>query len=233
MPNTVLVIASPFVANRVFRGSRGAGLEFVFAPDVMEGLLANTEYDPDLVVIEVAADDFPLADVCGRIREHADIPILVLALSAEPAVAVQALEAGADDCLPASVSERELIARIRAWLRRFITYASVDDPRQLTVGALSIDIARHEVTMAGERVELTPKEFDLLVALARRPGAVVRRSELIDEVWGDTAKRRSRTLDVHIGRLRSKLEQDPQHPRLIVTVAGVGYRMEAPEEIAA
>ncbi|MBD3292933.1 MAG: hypothetical protein GF393_08425 [Armatimonadia bacterium] len=136
------------------------------------------------------------------------------------------LRAGADDFLAQPASPLELVARVRALLRRLREYCAAS-VATIDLGDVTVRCDRHEVLVRGERVELTPKEFDLLTALARGAGELVEREELLERVWGYDEAVCSRTLDVHVGRLRKKIERDPSTPRLIVTVPRVGYRMAA------
>ncbi len=239
MASTVLIIASPAFAGRILRDGLSGGLNFIFAATAAEGLQAAARHDVDAIIVDLTVSERPLHELCASLRNspQGDLagnkPLIAVAADATAQAVQRALDAGADDCVPASISERELIARLRAWLRRYSMQGGSSANQQLRIGPLHIDIARHRATVGDRPVQLTPREFDLLVALARRAGMVVQRKELLAEVWGGEFRRRSRTLDVHIGRLRRKLEQDPHHPCLIVTVPGIGYLMQVPEESAA
>ena len=167
-------------------------------------------------------------ELCEQLRATTNLPLVVLGEEPDVDTVVQVLGWGADECLDSSLSSREIVTHIRAQIRRATHYVSEGEPpQQLRVGALEIDIARHQATLQGEPLDLTPKEFDLLACLARHPGQVVPREEIIAAVWGDKLGPHSRSLDVHIGRLRRKIEPDPANPQMLITISGVGYTLQA------
>jgi DNA-binding response OmpR family regulator len=175
----------------------------------------------DLVLLDLRLPDLDGLDVCRRIRERSRVPIIVLTARGEEADRVVGLELGADDYVVKPYGLRELIARIRAVMRRA---ASLGAGGTLRVGELEVDERARRATLAGRDLELTPKEFDLLAALARDPGAAVTRQRLLAEVWQTTWYGSSKTIDVHVAALRRKLDD----PTWIETVRGVGFRLRVP-----
>lgn len=190
----------------------------------IEDVTDRTDY-PDVAVVELALGGGAGYDLCTDLRE-AGLPGLIALGDRRKVDAADILRAGADDFMTQPASPLELIARVRALLRRLREYCA-QPPSVIDLGEVTVRCDRHEVLVRGERVELTPKEFELLTALARGAGELVEREVLLDRVWGYHEAVCSRTLDVHVGRLRKKIERDPSSPRLIVTVPRVGYRMAA------
>jgi two-component system KDP operon response regulator KdpE len=184
---------------------------------------------PDVVVLDLGLPDIDGIDVCRRVREWSDVPIVVLSAEGSEARKVQALDEGADDYVTKPFSTAELLARIRVALRHRKDSASPDDEAVLRVGDLVIDQARHAVEVAGQKVELTPKEFAFLAVLARWPGRVLTHRTILQEVWGPEYGSESQYLRVYASQLRKKLDDDPARPRLI-TEPGVGYRLVDPAE---
>jgi DNA-binding response OmpR family regulator len=183
----------------------------------------------DLVLLRrSAAGDTPHA--IARIREKADIPLVVVADAYDEHDLVGALQAGAADYLYPPWTVREVLARVRAHIRRLHEYAGYKKTEHFELGVLTIDVSRHEVCKRGQRIELTPKEFDLLRMLATHAEKTVPREDLLREVWEVESDLSTRTLDVHVGRLRRKIEDNPKNPRIIITVPGVGYRFRSPDE---
>jgi DNA-binding response OmpR family regulator len=163
-------------------------------------------------------------EVCRRVRAESDVPILMRTAKGEELDRVVGLEMGADDYLTKPFSMRELMARVRALLRRAGAQTAADDSRRITAGSLEMDLRGRTVRRDGEEVQLKPKEFDLLFYLARNAGQVFTREQLLENVWGYEFFGGSRTVDVHVRWLREKLEQDPARPRHLLTVRGVGYK---------
>jgi len=187
--------------------------------------LVRTE-KPDLVILDVMLPAASGFDVCRVLRRQTSVPIIMLTARAEETDRVVGLEIGADDYITKPFSVRELMARVKAVLRR--TQNGDLPPNAIVeVGELSIDSTRHEVTVGTRRVELSPKEFDLLRFLAHHAGQVFSRQALLDRVWGADAYVEERTVDVHIRWLREKVESEPSHPERILTVRGVGYKFNA------
>lgn len=226
MPVQVLVIASELIASRIVRTAQAGGMELTCAPSLDSGLAVCGELEPDAVVLEAAMGGIRANAPCSRLREISDVPLVVLIASASAEYVAKLLEAGADDCVSISASSRELVARVRALIRRHNEYSSLGRQGCMLVGGLRIDVDRHEVVFGEVDIPLTPREFDLLAALGRRPGVVSSREELLAGVWSGNVSQGSRTLDVHIGRLRRKLDRVTGGRVRIATVPGVGYRVE-------
>ncbi|MGQ0850096.1 MAG: response regulator [Actinomycetota bacterium] len=190
-----------------------------------QGLDAARRLKPSVVLLDVMLPEMSGFDVCRQLRAESDVPIIMLTAKESEADKVAGLELGADDYLTKPFSMRELIARVRAQIRRASkTGALADTNEVLRGGAIELDVDAHEVRVGGSLVPIRPKEFDLLESLMRRRGRLATREALIDEVWGPDHFGATKTLDVHIKRLRQKLEADPAHPRNIVTVRGLGYK---------
>ena len=185
-----------------------------------EALDAFHDYKPDLVLLDLMLPGKDGIDVCKEIRAESGGPIVMLTAKGDTVDVVVGLESGADDYVVKPFKPKELIARIRARVRRF------DTPSQetLTIGDLTIDVAGHVVSRNGTPISLTPLEFDLLVCLARRPWQVFTREVLLEQVWGYRHAADTRLVYVHVQRLRSKVEHDPENPEIVVTVRGVGYK---------
>jgi two-component system response regulator MtrA len=177
-------------------------------------------YKPDLVLLDLMLPGRDGIDVCKEIRAESGVPIVMLTAKGDTVDVVVGLESGADDYVVKPFKPKELIARIRARIRRF----DAPSPETLTIGDLSIDVAGHSVARAGAPINLTPLEFDLLVCLARKPWQVFTREVLLEQVWGYRHAADTRLVNVHVQRLRSKVEHDPENPEIVVTVRGVGYK---------
>jgi len=178
------------------------------------------EYKPDLVLLDLMLPGKDGIDVCREIRAESGVPIVMLTAKNDTIDVVVGLESGADDYIVKPFKPKELVARIRARVRRF----DEPGPESLTMGDLSIDVAGHTVTRGDEQILLTPLEFDLLVCLARKPWQVFTREVLLEQVWGYRHAADTRLVNVHVQRLRSKVEHDPENPQIVVTVRGVGYK---------
>ena len=202
------------------------GFRTEVAHTVADGLAKGKTVRPDLVLLDIGLPDGSGLDVCRELRSSSSVPIIILSARGEEADRVVGLELGADDYVVKPFSAREVIARIRAVLRRAGTPTGAGDG-PIEIGGVRLDPARRSTTLDGTPVELARKEFDLLALLMREAGAVVTRERLIDEVWDVNWFGSTKTLDVHIGALRKKLD-----PSLIHTVRGVGFRFAAPEEVA-
>ena len=209
---------------------RNEGFVVWTAGNGKEGLAKWRELEPDAVVLDLILPDMDGFDVCEEIRSESGTPIIIASARTSVTDRVCGLELGADDYLCKPFSVRELVARLKALLERCRRYAGYTAAEEIVeVGPLKIDRTNFEVRKNGEVVELTPKEFELLWALAQRAGRTVPSRKLLWEVWGYDESIRTRTLDVHIGRLRRKLEDDPHNPKLIKTVPSLGYRLEVSE----
>jgi DNA-binding response OmpR family regulator len=221
----VLVIEDdPTMCEVVGRYLEREGFVVATANDGETGLRDALAMLPDLVVLDLMLPGIDGFEVFGRLRDVAPIPVVMLTARGDEDDRVAGLDLGADDYLAKPFSPRELIARVRAVLRRANGGVAGDSaPMVLRAGVIEVDVRAHEATRAGERLALTAKEFDLLVQLMRHPNRAFRRDELLAAVWGysygDTA-----TVTVHVRRLREKVELEPSRPRHLVTVQGVGYR---------
>jgi DNA-binding response OmpR family regulator len=204
---------------------RKEGYDVVSALDGREALNRLREDDFDLVVLDVMLPKVDGFDVCRQIRARSTVPIIMLTAKTEEIDKVLGLELGADDYITKPFSVREFRSRVKAVLRRAELSRGEDAQEEpIEEGDLRIDFEKRHVDVRDEPVRLTYVEFEILAALARSPGRVFSRTMLLERVWGDSAYRDPRTVDVHIRHLREKLEQDPRHPELIFTVRGVGYR---------
>ncbi|KRE92973.1 two-component system response regulator [Nocardioides sp. Soil774] len=181
---------------------------------------AFRDYKPDLVLLDLMLPGKDGIDVCKEIRAESGVPIVMLTAKGDTVDVVVGLESGADDYIVKPFKPKELVARVRARVRR----NDVSQDEGLTIGDISIDVAGHSVTRGGEQINLTPLEFDLLVCLARKPWQVFTREVLLEQVWGYRHSADTRLVNVHVQRLRSKVEHDPENPEVVVTVRGVGYK---------
>jgi two-component system response regulator MtrA len=199
---------------------RGEGFDAVFCGDGELAIDTFRETKPDLVLLDLMLPGRDGVDVCKAIRAESGTPIVMLTARSDTVDVVVGLESGADDYVVKPFKPKELVARIRARIRR-----TDDAPSQvLAVGDLEIDVAGHTVKRDGVALSLTPLEFDLLVCLARRPGQVFTREILLQEVWGYRHAADTRLVNVHVQRLRAKVERDPERPEIVLTVRGVGYK---------
>ncbi len=185
-----------------------------------QALEAFRSFRPDLVLLDLMLPGKDGIDVCKEIRAESGVPIVMLTAKGDTIDVVVGLESGADDYVVKPFKPKELVARIRARVRRNDAPTS----ESLTIGDLHIDVAGHSVTRADTPVNLTPLEFDLLVCLARKPWQVFTREVLLEQVWGYRHSADTRLVNVHVQRLRSKVEHDPESPEIVVTVRGVGYK---------
>ena len=201
------------------------GFSVAVAADGRRALEAFRADPPSLVILDLMLPEMSGLDVCRTLRSESEVPIIVVTAKDSEADKVSGLELGADDYVTKPFSMRELISRVRANLRRVRTPVAVVPADEVLVGGPTrMDVARHEVTVRAEPVALPPKEFELLEAFLRRKGRLLTRDFLIEEVWGVDYYGDTRTLDVHVKRLRRKLEEDPHHPVHLVTVRGLGYK---------
>jgi len=208
---------------------RSEGFDTLVAGSVAEAL-EQARRDPDLVLLDLMLPDGSGFDVCRELRQHSQVPIIMLTARGEEADRVVGLELGADDYVVKPFSGREVVARIRAVLRRAATPEPADE-RPLEVGPVRLEPARREVTLEGSPLELSRKEYELLHLLMRNAGSVVTRERLIDEVWDPNWFGSTKTLDVHVSGIRRKLADDPARPRYLHTVRGVGFRFSSPDEV--
>ena len=191
------------------------------------GPAALTEFDragADIVLLDLMLPGLPGTEVCRQIRQTSNVPVIMVSAKDTEVDKVVGLELGADDYVTKPYSPRELVARIRAVLRRGVEPELA--PSTLEVGPVRMDVERHVVSVRGEDVRLPLKEFELLEMFLRNAGRVLTRGQLIDRVWGSDYVGDTKTLDVHVKRLRAKLEPDPSQPKLLVTVRGLGYKLD-------
>jgi two-component system response regulator MtrA len=199
---------------------RGEGFEPVFCADGAQAVQAFRDSRPDIVLLDLMLPGMDGIDICRAIRQDSGVPIVMLTARGDTVDVVVGLEAGADDYIVKPFKPRELVARIRARVRRHEDSSTAN----LAIGDLIIDVNAHTVTRAGLPLALTPLEFDLLVCLAKKPGQVFTREVLLQEVWGYRHAADTRLVNVHVQRLRAKIEDDPDQPEVVLTVRGVGYK---------
>ncbi|MCF7550551.1 MULTISPECIES: MtrAB system response regulator MtrA [Pseudonocardia] len=225
MKSRVLVVDDdPALAEMLTIVLRGEGFDTAVVADGTRALPAVRDLRPDLVLLDLMLPGMNGIDVCRAIRAESGVPIVMLTAKSDTVDIVLGLESGADDYVVKPFKPKELVARIRARVRRTET----EPAEQLTIGDVDIDVPAHQVTRQGERIALTPLEFDLLVALARKPRQVFTREVLLEQVWGYRHAADTRLVNVHVQRLRSKVEKDPEHPEVVLTVRGVGYKAGPP-----
>ncbi len=202
---------------------RTEGFEPVFCADGAKAVDVWRSERPELVLLDLMLPGMDGIEICTRIRAESGIPIIMLTARTDTADVVRGLESGADDYIVKPFNPKELVARIRTRLRP----ASQPAGELLRIGDLTVDVAAHEVRRADEAIALTPLEFELLVALASKPQQVFSREMLLEQVWGYHYKADTRLVNVHVQRLRAKVELDPDNPKIVTTVRGVGYRAGA------
>ncbi len=208
------------------------GYDIVEAGDGPDGVRQARETQPDLIILDVMLPGFDGVEVCRQIRRFSDAYVLMLTARAEELDKIVGLTVGADDYVTKPFSPREVVARVKALLRRprsqsgALSGGAEYESPALRFGDLTIDEGRHEVRRAAEEIPLTAREFALLLTLARHPGRVFTRAQLLEQVWGDEYFD-DHVVDVHVGNLRRKLEDESSHPRYVETVRGVGYRFAA------
>ena len=226
--NRVLIVEDePALADSIRYGLEREGYECTVLGDGLRAVDYVRSWRPDIVLLDLMLPGMPGTDVCREIRSIGKVPIVMVTAKDTEADKVLGLELGADDYITKPFSMRELIARVRAVMRRA---GIITEPEErataLSAGPVVIDTERHEVRVRDRVVELPPKEFALLEVLVRKVGKLMTRDALISQVWGEDYYGDTRTLDVHIKRLRAKLEDDPRNPMHLRTVRGLGYRFE-------
>lgn len=225
----LLVDDERILADTVAYNLRREGYRVLLAADGEQGLRVARAERPHLIILDIMLPRLDGFEVCRVLRRETDVPILMLTARDGEADTVLGLELGADDYLTKPFSMRELLARVKAMLRRSEAVRARADgvPARapLEIGELRIDATRHAVEWRGQSLDLTPKEFDLLLFFARHHGAVLNRALLLEHVWGYEVPIDTRTVDVHVRWLREKLEADPSKPQHLQTVRGIGYRL--------
>ncbi|MCC6616070.1 MAG: response regulator transcription factor [Anaerolineae bacterium] len=231
MTKILLIEDDSLIVEPVMRSLRGMGYEVESARDGATGLAMALNDDPDIVILDIMLPEMDGWEVCKGVREKSVVPILMLTALNEEIDRVLGLELGADDYLTKPFSTRELIARIKALLRRVeFDRSRVPQTNQIHIADLVLDLDRRQAFKGERELSLRYKEFELLSLLAANAGEVVTRAEIFDKVWGTEWLGDMRTLDVHIRWLREKLEDDPSRPEYIQTVRGVGYRIVTGKE---
>ena len=201
------------------------GYKVITAYDGKQALFLARREKPDLVLLDLMLPEVDGLEVCRTLRRDSEVPIIMLTARSEETDKLIGLELGADDYITKPFSPREVVARVRAVLRR--AQATRDSSEEvITIGDLTVDQARHEVRRGSEAIAVTPTEFDLLWALASNRGRVLSRLQLMEKALGESYEGYERTIDAHIKNLRRKIELDPSHPRYVQTVFGVGYKVE-------
>jgi two-component system, OmpR family, response regulator RegX3 len=225
MPKLLLVEDEKSIVEGLAITLEAEGFQIAWVKDGLDAIPAFERVRPDLVVLDLMLPGMSGTDICRALRSRSDVPIIMLTARDAEVDRVVGLELGADDYVTKPFSTRELVARIKAVLRRAPLVDTVTgDDVPVEASGVRVDRARHEVRVDGELVELPPKEFELLAFLIEHAGRVLTRGQLIAEIWGSDYVGDTKTLDVHIRRLRSRIEQDPRDPVRIQTVRGVGYR---------
>ncbi|MBS1699750.1 MAG: response regulator transcription factor [Actinobacteria bacterium] len=226
MTRILLVEDEPDLADPLAYLLRREGYEVEIAEDGPTALALFRAGGADIVLLDLMLPGMPGTEVCRQIRASSAVPIIMLTAKDSEVDIVVGLELGADDYITKPYSSRELLARMRAVLRRAVQSENDLDERVLEGGRVTIDIDRHTVAVDGAVINMPLKEFELLEVLMRNSGRVLTRGQLIDRVWGSDYFGDTKTLDVHIKRIRSRIEQSPSEPVMLVTVRGLGYRFE-------
>jgi two-component system, OmpR family, response regulator RegX3 len=223
-PRILVVEDEESLADTVRYNLEREGYSVAVASDGRKALDRFRTEGPSLVILDLMLPEMSGLDVCRQIRQISNVPIIMVTAKDSEADKVAGLEIGADDYVTKPFSVRELVSRVRAHLRRAGMRAAEPEEDVLNGGPVSLDVAKHEVHIRGETVGFPPKEFELLEAFLRRQGRLLTRDFLIEEVWGASYFGDTKTLDVHVKRLRKKVEQDPHQPKHLVTVRGLGYK---------
>jgi len=220
----LVVDDEPQILRALRTNLRGAGYEVFTAATAEEALAEAAARQPDAIILDLVLPDGNGTDVCRELRSWTAAPVIVLSAVGEEKEKVEALDAGADDYVTKPFGLDELLARLRAALRR----AEPGGDPVVEIGELRVDLEKRAVTLAGRRIQLTPHEFDLLALLARNPGKLLTHTAILREVWGPAYGRESHYLHVYVSQLRRKIEPDPTRPRYLLTEPGAGYRLVEP-----
>jgi len=223
-PRILVVEDEESLADTVRYNLEREGYVVAVAADGRKALERFRSEGPSLVILDLMLPEMSGLDVCRQIRQISNVPIIMVTAKDSEADKVSGLELGADDYVTKPFSVRELVSRVRAHLRRAGMRADEPEEDVLSGGPVSLDVAKHEVLVRGETVGFPPKEFELLETFLRRQGRLLTRDFLIEEVWGAGYFGDTKTLDVHVKRIRKKVEQDPHLPKHLVTVRGLGYK---------
>ena len=219
-PKILVVDDDPAINEMLTIVLEAEGFQTSSVTDGAEAVPAFLSFDPDLILLDLMLPGVNGIDICREIRKESAVPVVMLTAKTDTVDVVLGLESGADDYITKPFKPKELVARIRARLRR-----TDETPADVfEVGDLTVDVPQHTVTRGDEEIQLTPLEFDLLVEMARKPNQVHSREELLESVWGYRNASDTRLVNVHVQRLRSKIEHDPENPEIILTVRGVGYK---------
>lgn len=232
MKRTILLVEDEPKAVKVIRAYlEQSGFEVHSSFDGLQALSLFRQTQPDLVVLDLNLPGIDGLEVCRNLRQISNVPIIMLTARAEETDRLIGLELGADDYIVKPFSPRELVARVKAVLRRVEGASLQPQPRRLAAGAVEMDESRRQAWLRGQPLDLTTMEFDLLIALISQPGRVFSRSQLLDMVQGEAFEGYERTIDVHIKNLRKKLDDDSRDPRYILTIRGIGYKFaeESPD----
>ncbi len=220
-PKILVVDDDPAINEMLTIVLEAEGFQTQSVTDGAEAVDAFRAYDPDLILLDLMLPGVNGIDICREIRKESAVPIVMLTAKTDTVDVVLGLESGADDYITKPFKPKELVARIRARLRR----TDDEGPGDIVhIGDLTIDVPQHTVTRDDKELQLTPLEFDLLLEMARKPNQVHSREELLESVWGYRNASDTRLVNVHVQRLRSKIEHDPENPEIILTVRGVGYK---------
>jgi DNA-binding response OmpR family regulator len=223
---TILIVDDePKIVRALKAYLEGAGFRVVSAADGQMGLITCRHEKPDLILLDLMLPGMDGIEVCQRIRRESAVPIIMVSARAEEVDRILGLEIGADDYVVKPFSPREVVARVRAVLRRADGTAAASEV--LRAGEIVLDIGSHQVVVAGRAVYMTPTEFNILATLVRSPGRAFTRAQLMEQSQEYFFEGMERTADVHIRHLRTKIEPDPKNPRYIITIFGVGYKLEA------
>lgn len=219
-PKILVVDDDPAINEMLTIVLEAEGFQTSSVTDGVEAVPAFRSFDPDLILLDLMLPGMNGIDICREIRKESAVPVVMLTAKTDTVDVVLGLESGADDYITKPFKPKELVARIRARLRR-----TDETPADVfEVGDLTVDVPQHTVTRGDEEIQLTPLEFDLLEEMARKPNQVHSREELLESVWGYRNASDTRLVNVHVQRLRSKIEHDPENPEIILTVRGVGYK---------